>query len=1010
MAKKITDETLKFNIIINGDSAKKEYGQLERANRSLLNANEDLEAQAKKLEKANKTTSDSYKDLQLKIAANSKEVADNKNKMSALTKEIGLNNLSMRELSNEARKLNGIMSNLDPNSAEWSRYNTELQSVRGRMANLRDEMRPVSDAMDDQISIVENLGTGFSQIFTGLKTGDIKGAAQGFSTVANGIGAATKAAWAFITTPIGAALAVIVASVGAIKFWADYNEGIKESIILTEQITKLQGDQAEKVRQQATVLEDVYGADFKETLTVANGLVKDFGITFPEALDEIEKGLQKGQINNSEYFDSLKEYDTFFANAGFSIGEFRKVVETGYDLGVYSDKLPDAIKEFDLSIKEQTPAVKKALENAFGGAFTESLLARVNKGETTTKKALAEIAAQAGKSNITIQQNAQLTADLFRGAGEDAGGALKVFEAMNIALTDQERALTPLEEMIKEVADAHKDLEAAQSEALKSDKYLSLSSELSVFWIKTKTLFYQSLSFIVDTFTSITDTIVIKFYQISSVIGNLPTIAKIAFTALKDEVFDVVKTFGGLADVVENLMDFNFSGAKTAFSDFKEAFKKEASEVGGVAKEISDRIKASYDAVGADVKGKLDKRRQGAVDQDSIAAQNASTANTIPGGNTNTTSPELSKEDQSKLSSRKKLAELLDAFDAERELQEQVKKVLKAQQAEEEEVLRLEAKFLKLTEEAAGETELIARLEDEKQLQLQDIRAKYAEEHVLAEKEEQDRLSKQKQAFDEKIIEGEKKLNQAKENAKNVGINILRNALGESSAIGKALFVIQKGMAIGGIIADASKAVAAVTANTAIANSVALAASPLTFGQPFVAANTAAAATSIAATKIAAATQIAAIAAQGITGFEDGLYPTKRKQDGKMFNARNGGAPNTQIVSAPTTFLAGEVAPEMIIDGNTFKKMDPAITNYILGLAGKPVVGFEKGYYQQSEQTGITNAQNDNSILAPVLNRLIEKLNEPIKAEMLYGADASRKQKEYDDKITSTRTNAKIKN
>jgi len=45
-------------------------------------------------------------------------------------------------------------------------------------------------------------------------------------------------------------------------------------------------------------------------------------------------------------------------------------------------------------------------------------------------------------------------------------------------------------------------------------------------------------------------------------------------------------------------------------------------------------------------------------------------------------------------------------------------------------------------------------------------------------------------------------------------------------------------------------------------------------------------------------------------GYEEGFYgdkfPVKREQDGKIFNAINGGMSRSGLVDQPTTFLAGE--------------------------------------------------------------------------------------------------------
>ena len=1058
MARKIVDETLKFNIIINGNDAKKEYGQLERSQRAILDANKDLEAQARKMEKANQQQSDSYIKLKRDIEANNKTYQEQEKRMTDLSNKIGINNLTMRELGNEARKLGGILSNLEPGSDKWKEYNALLQSVKGRMSNLREEMKPVEESMENQLELVSSLGLGFGQLFTSLVSGDVKGAQAALTIIQTGLRGVTQAAWAFIATPLGAALAVLAAGGAAIKFWADYNESLREATLLTQQITGLTGEQAENARRQASVMEKVYGADFKEVLGTANGLVRDFKITFDEAFETIEKGLQRGQINNNEYFDSFQEYDTFFAQAGFAAEDFRKIIQTGYDLGVYSDKLPDAIKEMDISLREQTTATRDALVNTFGAAFTDDILRGIKNGEITTKEALQEISAEASRTGINVQQNAQLTADLFRGAGEDAGGAIKIFEAYNIALNGTERALTPLEEMIRDVADANRELAEAQDAALKSDNYIALSNEISLFWTRTKTTFFQGIKFITDGFTSAGESITIFFAQTIATITNLPTVAKESFSDLKKEVFDVVATFSGMATVIDNLMSFNFSGAKDAFMDFKENFKAEVSDVGDVAGAAVDRIVKGREKIAAAMKAEFAQRKAAAAEQSAQTVTDPSTGTPINPNNGNGSGGAAPASDVEK----KRLEEI-------KKTEEQITQFIKAQKEQraidakvglEKELALVDAKYAGQLQKAAENEELTKQLLELKEQEKNDLKVQKAlelqeklrladEENYIAQEElrlEREILAAETQAEKDQLnLEREQFLAQQKLDAE---LALAEQRLELSNATEEEIFAVKQKFALAQQKLDLKYANAekklkdgAAEANkqrfnneikqaaettgqlaellgkqTAAGKAAAIAQATMNTYQGVTEVWRAQSVLPEPAATIAKVLSTATVVASGlkavgvikkqdtnVPGFQDGLYPITREQDGKVYNSRISNNAATQIVPTPTTFLAGEM-PEMIIDPDTFKKLDPAITNHILSLAGRgPVPGFESGAYPVPQDNGT------NEMLLAVISKLDQRLNEPIVAETYYGAEASRKQQEYDKIIKDTRTNAKIR-
>lgn len=83
-------------------------------------------------------------------------------------------------------------------------------------------------------------------------------------------------------------------------------------------------------------------------------------------------------------------------------------------------------------------------------------------------------------------------------------------------------------------------------------------------------------------------------------------------------------------------------------------------------------------------------------------------------------------------------------------------------------------------------------------------------------------------------------------------------------------------------------------------------------------------------------------------GYEKGLYPIEREQDGKMFNAGYGGKTRSGMVNKPTFFLTGENGPEMIIDSRAYSQISPATKNALLReLRG--IKGFENGYYNQEK-------------------------------------------------------------
>ncbi|WP_298119297.1 phage tail tape measure protein [Flavobacterium sp.] len=141
--------------------------------------------------------------------------------------------------------------------------------------------------------------------------------------------------------------------------------------------------------------------------------------------------------------------------------------------------------------------------------------------------------------------------------------------------------------------------------------------------------------------------------------------------------------------------------------------------------------------------------------------------------------------------------------------------------------------------------------------------------------------------------------------------------------------------------------------------------------------------------------QIATIAKQPLParGYEEGLYPVKREQDGKIFQSRFGGTTKSGLVTKPTYFLTGENGPEMIIDSRAYSQISPETKNALLReLRG--IKGFENGLYNQSAQRFEVPASSPSSsgsssdealkmnalVMAEVLDVLKDLRDKPIKA------------------------------
>lgn len=347
----------------------------------------------------------------------------------------------------------------------------------------------------------------------------------------------------------------------------------------------------------------------------------------------------------------------------------------------------------------------------------------------------------------------------------------------------------------------------------------------------------------------------------------------------------------------------------------------------------------------------------------------------------------LTKEDEFKQKSRIALQEFLDSFEEEQRILKEAKESDNKDKEEEAELLRLEAKYLKMAEDAGYETVLAAGLTEALEKAKEDVRKKHADKRLKEKQALHDKLLKEDQLFKQKQLKADQDLENAKKRARATGVHLLRSWLGEKSGLYKAFFLYEKGVAINEILNNTSKSLASIVASTGTANAKAIAASPLTAGQPFVTANTLIAKKQALTTKLVAASEIASIVGRG---FYYGGYTDSNKTQGYDEHGE---------IKGYYTHGKEYVVPEII-------REDPyyAPTVAALETARKQKLGV------QDEDTITASSDNNNSYsneLAAVIERLIEKLDEPLYTNI--GDDEIGKFNSRNNRLSKPRFNAKIK-
>lgn len=484
-------------------------------------------------------------------------------------------NKELNALKIEAKNLGVQMLALEKDGKkgtdEYKRLAAQFAETSKKADDLNNEFKTLDHSVGDNSRTVgdykDQIVNAWDEIGNKVKSGDLKGA---FASARDGIGGVKDAIGGLFKFIAANPLLLILAGVVLfVKEMYEYNSQIKELNLEVEQLANTSGKATDELRKNATAIQETYGRDFAESVVELNSLITDFGVTADEAFRIYNEGLAAGGATNSEFGDSIREYGPLFAQAGYSAQDFVNILNAGIDLGIYNDKLPDAIKEANLSLKEQTKSTRDALVNAFGASFTDDILKRIQSGKTTVADALKEISDKAEDAQLNQQQLAQLTADVFKGAGEDAGGALVVFEAINRSQEINYDNLTDLQKVTYDVAVANKELADAKDEAFKSDAIISFQQTFENSWREIKISFFKYIGQIVNNTQKEIDFLKLVFYNLKDAIIAVPTAFGIVMKGLNGDFKQLASIANAVGNVFRNI--FNPEALDVAV---KELYKK----------------------------------------------------------------------------------------------------------------------------------------------------------------------------------------------------------------------------------------------------------------------------------------------------------------------------------------------------------------------------------------------------------------------------------------------------
>lgn len=406
----------------------------------------------------------------------------------ALRKEVQNNIKTEKEMKGSLTQLRAALSNLtaqydklsqaEREGAKGNQLQTKIKAITEQLKGAEEEtgrfyrnVGNYEEAIKNAIVPTNGLSSSLFQL------------AEGGESAGTKIQAFGKAILSLAKNPYFLAVAGVTGVGVAFKWWYNYNEGLVKATRLTKQFTGLAGEELKSVRNEVQILSDTFEGSFNETLIAANTLARQFGITVKEALDLIKEGYIAGADITGDFLGNVKEFSTFFKEAGLQADEFIAILAQSTKDGVFSNKGIDAIKEATIRLREMTTATSEALAGI--GIDSKQVQKDLVSGSKTMFQVIQEISKRLSELPAQSSEVGAAIADVFGSQGEDAGlRYITTLKDINTNLETVMEGAGELGELQREQLESEQELQDAVSKFLDltGGSFERLTTKLKVLW------------------------------------------------------------------------------------------------------------------------------------------------------------------------------------------------------------------------------------------------------------------------------------------------------------------------------------------------------------------------------------------------------------------------------------------------------------------------------------------------------------------------------------------------
>lgn len=357
MAKRITDEDLRLNLIVNGDGGRKEMLALDRQMKDLQSSTKRTRTELKNLEKAGKTGSQEHQNLTKTLKDQEKTLTECRGKYNKLRDAISLENKTLAELRNHLKLTQTALSKAVPGTENWKKLNAEVQQTKARLKELTSQSGQTKGALEKLSSVKAGALAAFAAI-----AGAVRGVARAFQKIVD-----FEQANVNLSTIIGKNVKDIEAlTYSAMELGRTTEYTASQVTLLQTELAKLGFKENSIMDMQEAVLHfaTAIGTTLPEAAAMAGATLRMFGLNAKDTEDTLSvltAGANNSALSFTYYQTAMATVGPVAKTFGFSLRDTVALLGTLANAGFDASSAATATRNILLNLADSSGKLAVAL-------------------------------------------------------------------------------------------------------------------------------------------------------------------------------------------------------------------------------------------------------------------------------------------------------------------------------------------------------------------------------------------------------------------------------------------------------------------------------------------------------------------------------------------------------------------------------------------------------------------------------------------------------------------------